>query len=605
MSWSRPVVPISARWLVVVSLALTAMVSRPARAAEAPVVAVLYFDNNTGDASLDVLQKGFADMLITDMAAIPDVVVVERDKLQELLDELALQKTSYFDKKTAVKLGKGLGARYAVTGSFAAATPKLRIDVRLIDIATGKIVVTSKVTGPQTEIFDLEQQLVDQFAAAIKRKFSPSPQALTRVADMATVVDYSKGIDQADRGDFKLAAATLGSVVRKAPTFALARSRHLQVQAELKALRERRDDSIADNAAALAKNARAYLAANDLKKLDQAASKHYLAYRITLSGVLIRELFAELAGRNKTKVFRPGREAKAQALVKAYVDNVTKLITELELYAKRHTKTLPNGMTYLDTSLSLPVADQALATRGALKVDLEEDPGEWKAELARFFLLGECDDGTGGDRYILVPTPGDTNPAYLKRGYALVHEALVQARAALAANPALQPWPAVRLLQLEADAHFLRDETDAGVAKLQQILDDYPNIRNYDLIERNIKKQVGLERDNTVAARTRYVQGLQSCVESDLRVGVDATYRQRIRSMGLAALEYTEKEIERACAGNAKAKKIWEYLYAHLALEAAKYDDCTRFDAYMSKYLAAGGSASSEAGYRRNYSICP
>src|SRR5207245_76973 len=76
----------------------------------APIVAVLYFDNNTGDPAMDALQKGLADMMITDLAAVDGVTVVERSRLQAVVGELALQRGKYFDQQTAVKLGKGVGA---------------------------------------------------------------------------------------------------------------------------------------------------------------------------------------------------------------------------------------------------------------------------------------------------------------------------------------------------------------------------------------------------------------------------------------------------------------------------------------------------------------
>src|SRR5215510_15000642 len=101
----------------------------PARSAGPATVTVLYFDNDTGDASLTYLGKGLADMMITDLAAVPAIQVVEREKLESLLKELKLQRTRYFDPRTAQQIGKGLGARFAVTGSFTSLAPEMRIDV--------------------------------------------------------------------------------------------------------------------------------------------------------------------------------------------------------------------------------------------------------------------------------------------------------------------------------------------------------------------------------------------------------------------------------------------------------------------------------------------
>src|SRR4051812_48202211 len=76
-----------------------------AHAAESKVVTVLYFDNNSDRRELDVLRKGLADMLVTDLAAVEGLQVVEREKLQKLLDEMKLQRGKFFDPKTAQVLG--------------------------------------------------------------------------------------------------------------------------------------------------------------------------------------------------------------------------------------------------------------------------------------------------------------------------------------------------------------------------------------------------------------------------------------------------------------------------------------------------------------------
>ena len=53
---------------------------------EAPkTVAVLYFDNNTGSADYDAMGRGVAAMLITDLSGVPEIRLVERERLQAVL----------------------------------------------------------------------------------------------------------------------------------------------------------------------------------------------------------------------------------------------------------------------------------------------------------------------------------------------------------------------------------------------------------------------------------------------------------------------------------------------------------------------------------------
>ena len=93
--------------LLFAAIATTSATAVAAPAADKATVTVLYFDNDTGDASLTYLGKGLADMMITDLSAVAALQVVERDKLEALLKELKLQGTKYFDPGTAQQIGKG------------------------------------------------------------------------------------------------------------------------------------------------------------------------------------------------------------------------------------------------------------------------------------------------------------------------------------------------------------------------------------------------------------------------------------------------------------------------------------------------------------------
>src|SRR5438552_18577221 len=74
-----------------------------AAGAQSKRIAISYFDNNSKDKEWDPIQKGLADMLITDLSQLKSVEIVEREKLNAILDELKLQKSKYIDPSTAVK----------------------------------------------------------------------------------------------------------------------------------------------------------------------------------------------------------------------------------------------------------------------------------------------------------------------------------------------------------------------------------------------------------------------------------------------------------------------------------------------------------------------
>lgn len=249
------------------TLALLTVAATATTARAAPAVMVLYFDNNTGDPAYDALGKGLADMMITDLSALPGVQIVEREKLQAVLEELHLQRTRYFDARTAQKIGGGIGAAFAVTGALLSAVPDLRIDVRVIRITTGEVVKADKVVGKSDRFFELEQELVthlaDGLGTALGQGGGRGLKAQSRVDDLGTAVEYGKGLDLRDGGDLASAAQHMETAMKAAPQFALARSRYLAIMKELyaakgtraEALRKSDEELLAKLDARIARNA--------------------------------------------------------------------------------------------------------------------------------------------------------------------------------------------------------------------------------------------------------------------------------------------------------------------------------------------------------------
>ena len=203
-----------------------------------PTVAVLYFDYTGKDENLAVLKKGLAQMLITDLESRTDACAfVERDRLEDILAELKLGQSDKVDKDTAAKVGKLLGARYIVLGSFFDLMGQFRVDSRLIEVETGTILGASGKMGKADDFWGLEQALADDLAGLLKTKTKPvttapkktlkkkrpkKRKAKTSKVSTAVVMEYSRALDAKDRGDTKAAKAAMKKVVSKAPDFDIA-----------------------------------------------------------------------------------------------------------------------------------------------------------------------------------------------------------------------------------------------------------------------------------------------------------------------------------------------------------------------------------------------
>jgi len=118
-------------------------------------VGVTYFRSYDLDSSLVVLGKGLAEFMTTDLSKAKELKVVERLRLERVLEELELSRTDYVDKSTAPRVGKLLGAYQLVTGSLlGVAGQKLRIDAALVLTQTGEISLSPEEMT-QTILLDL------------------------------------------------------------------------------------------------------------------------------------------------------------------------------------------------------------------------------------------------------------------------------------------------------------------------------------------------------------------------------------------------------------------------------------------------------------------
>lgn len=193
----------------------------------ATTLAISYFDNNSGISKYNSLSKGIADMLITDLSKLENITIVEREKLESLLNEIKLGQTKYFDPQTAQKLGKGLGAESILTGAFLIVDNMLRIDARLIDVETSQIIMAEQVSGITTDFFRLHAELVNKLSKSLKipRQQINAIQANFSPVDVDAVVAYSDAIDANDQGLSEDALNILENTVKEYPEFIQAKSK--------------------------------------------------------------------------------------------------------------------------------------------------------------------------------------------------------------------------------------------------------------------------------------------------------------------------------------------------------------------------------------------
>lgn len=216
-----------------------------AQAETRPTVAVLYFNNGSfgpGAKDYDMLGRGVADFLITELSANPRIRVVERDQIAKITAEQDLGASGRMDAETAVRLGKLLGAQYMVTGGFIV-TPRgdVRLDSRAFDVSTSRIVHTESVTDKADNFVPLIGKLAEKLNGGMKLPEIPkrtgtgpapapagtvgtaAPAAEQKVP-FAAVALYAKALAAKDKGNKAEAVTLFKQALDRFPDFARAKA---------------------------------------------------------------------------------------------------------------------------------------------------------------------------------------------------------------------------------------------------------------------------------------------------------------------------------------------------------------------------------------------
>lgn len=191
---------------IVLLLGCSVLFSHSALAANPKTIAIFYFENNSvvDKDKLDPLRKGLADMLITEMSKIKDLKVVERQRIQSIIDELNLSETDMVDKSTSQKMGSLLGAQVMLFGGFSNLfNDKLRIDVRIVRTETGETLKAEEETGELDEFLTMLQALVKKIAKDLDVTLSSEDQdrlEATKDGNFNGYVTYAHGLEYEDAG---------------------------------------------------------------------------------------------------------------------------------------------------------------------------------------------------------------------------------------------------------------------------------------------------------------------------------------------------------------------------------------------------------------------
>jgi adenylate cyclase len=145
-----------------------------------PSIAVLPFDNLSGDSSQDYFSDGITESIITALSNVSNLFVIARNST-----------FTYKGKPVKVQqVAEELGVRYVLEGSVQRSGDRVRITAQLIDAVKGHHLWAKNYDREFGDIFALQDEITDQVTVALKVKLTEGEQVRIRRAHMNNAEAY-------------------------------------------------------------------------------------------------------------------------------------------------------------------------------------------------------------------------------------------------------------------------------------------------------------------------------------------------------------------------------------------------------------------------------
>ena len=215
-------------------------------------VAVFPFHFASQDTALEPLSRAIAELLTTDLSQTDRLAVLERTRVQVLLDELRLGEQGLVDPASAARGGRLLGAERLVQGSVGGSSTQIQFDAAVVHpwsgATTGNDPATPAYVGAGSpgavtrlsesdavqRLFDAEKRLAVRIYEAVGIVLTAAErEAVDRrpTENLQAILAYGRGLRAADASNYALAAQHFNEAVRLDPNFTVARQAAAEAEA--------------------------------------------------------------------------------------------------------------------------------------------------------------------------------------------------------------------------------------------------------------------------------------------------------------------------------------------------------------------------------------
>jgi adenylate cyclase len=199
IEWDAADWRISVPAIAVLSKTTSSPTDAPLTLPDKPSIAVLPFQNMSGDPEQEYFADGISEEIITELSRFHSLFVISRNS-----------SFSYKGKSPDLRqVGRELGVRYVLEGSIRKASNRIRVTGQLVDTLTGNHIWAERYDRVLEDIFAVQEEVTQAIVAAIAPQIASTEQskANRRRPDNLSAYEIalrawahaSEGQDKADR----------------------------------------------------------------------------------------------------------------------------------------------------------------------------------------------------------------------------------------------------------------------------------------------------------------------------------------------------------------------------------------------------------------------
>jgi eukaryotic-like serine/threonine-protein kinase len=167
----------------------------------AKALAVVEIENMSGDRTIDWLEGGLAELLTTNLAQAKSLDVISTERVRSLISRRT-KSEGKLPPSQARDVAQEAHADLFLSGALLKVGPRLRLDLRVQETTTGRMVYADKVEGDDAQaVFGM----VDQATAGILEKLAPGEAAArpnvaaSLTSNVEALHAYEQGLGYVDR----------------------------------------------------------------------------------------------------------------------------------------------------------------------------------------------------------------------------------------------------------------------------------------------------------------------------------------------------------------------------------------------------------------------